>query len=224
MPLAVHRSAKAPPRRVASCVAGQSGAGLAVLDQHDTAGLRKKRRPNRAARAEESRRVLPTAGFTLLEPIVVILLLSILLGFAIPAFQAGNVGESPDSVARELAHAVKKLKIAALNRQSIHRLHLDLNQNRIWVTHEEKAAPDDEAAPPRQSERILPGDIRIAQVRFADNREVRSGTVEIAFYPQGYSDRAVIRLTDDADMTIDLIVEAFLPMALIAEEEGAAVF
>jgi prepilin-type N-terminal cleavage/methylation domain-containing protein len=224
MPLAVHRPSKAPPRRIASCVAGQTGVGLAVLDQRDTAGLGKKRRPKRASRAEESRRVLPTAGFTLLELIVVILLLSILLGFAIPAFQAGNVGGSPDSVARELAHAVKRLKIAALHRQSIHRLHLDLNQNRIWVTREEKAAPDDEAAPPRQSERILPEDIRIAQVRFADDREVRSGTAEIAFYPQGYSDRAVIRLTDDGDMTIDLIVEAFLPMALIAEEGSATVF
>ncbi|MGD9251370.1 MAG: prepilin-type N-terminal cleavage/methylation domain-containing protein, partial [Desulfobacterales bacterium] len=220
----VHRPAKAPPRCVAACVAGQTGAGLAVLDQCDTAGLGKRRRPNHASRAEENRRVLPTAGFTLLELIVVILLLSILLGFAIPAFQAGNVGGSPDSVARELAHAVKRLKIAALHRQSIHRLHLDLNQNRIWVTREEKAAPDDEAAPPRQSERILPEDIRIAQVRFADDREVRSGTAEIAFYPQGYSDRAVIRLTDDGDMTIDLIVEAFLPMALIAEEGSATVF
>ena len=224
MPLAVHRPAKVTPRRVASCVAGPSGAGLAGMDQGDTARPEKARRPDGASCADASRGVLLAAGFTLLELIVVILLLSILLGFAIPAFQAGNVGGSPDSVARELAHAVKKLKIAALNRQSIHRLHLDLNQNRIWVTHEEKTAPDDEAAPPRQSERILPGDIRIAQVRFADDREVRSGTAEIAFYPQGYSDRAVIRLTDDGDMTIDLIVEAFLPMALIAAEGSATVF
>ena len=174
--------------------------------------------------ADIRRRANPRAGFTLLELIVVVLLLTILLGFAIPAFQAGNAGGSRDRVARELAHTVRKLKIAALDRQIIHRLHLDLNQNRIWVTRGEPAAGLDDAPSSPQSERTLPEDIRIAKVRFADNREIRSGKAEIAFYPQGYSDRAIIRLTDKANTTVDLVVEAFLPMALMAEKDSAAVF
>ena len=137
-------------------------------------------------------------GFTLLELIVVILLLTILLGFAIPAFQAGGASGSQDRVARELLHAVKKLKIAALN---------DRNSD---------------PAPPGQFERILPDDIRIEHVRFAGREEIRSGVAVIAFYPQGHSDRAVIRLTDGSSKPIDLVVEAFLPMALIASDNDAA--
>lgn len=167
------------------------------------------------------RRSMPSAGFTLLELIVVILLLTILLGFAIPAFQAGATG-AHDRVARELLHAVKKLKIAALSRQSIHKLHLDLDQNRIWVTREDKVAA--EAMPPRQSARALPDDIRVAHVRFADNREIRSGVATITFFPQGYSDRAAIRLTDGGDEPVDLVIEAFLPMAIIASSDEAAAF
>ena len=86
-------------------------------------------------------------GFTLLELIVVILLLSILLGFALPAFQAGGVAGSKDGTARELMHAVQKLKMAALSRQSIHRLHLSINENRIWVTRDDTAAETAEAPP-----------------------------------------------------------------------------
>jgi prepilin-type N-terminal cleavage/methylation domain-containing protein len=160
-------------------------------------------------------------GFTLLELIVVILLLTILLGFAIPAFQAGGAAGSKDRVARELLHAVKKLKIAALNRQSIHRLHLDLDENRIWVSRNDR---NSDPAPPGQFERILPDDIRIEHVRFAGREEIRSGVAVIAFYPQGHSDRAVIRLTDGRSKPIDLVVEAFLPMALIVSDNDTTAF
>ncbi|MDJ0720831.1 MAG: prepilin-type N-terminal cleavage/methylation domain-containing protein [Desulfobacterales bacterium] len=160
-------------------------------------------------------------GFTLLELIVVILLLTILLGFAIPAFQTGGAAGSKDRVARELLHAVKKLKIAALNRQSIHRLHLGLDENRIWVSRGDR---NSDPASSRQSERALPDDVRIEHVRFAGREEIRSGVAAIAFYPQGHSDRAVIRLSDGGSKPIDLIVEAFLPMALIVSDNGSATF
>lgn len=164
----------------------------------------------------------PTAGFTLLELMVVIMLLSILLGFAIPAFQRGGRADSPDDAARGLLHAVAKLKNAALRHQQIHQLHLDLDANRIWVTRE--AEPGQDGAAPRQSEWALPDDIRMAYVRFPDKREIRSGTVTLSFYPQGYSDRAIVRLTDDGTEPTDLIVEAFLPMALIAANHETTAF
>lgn len=163
------------------------------------------------------------AGFTLLELMVVIMLLSILLGFAIPAFQKGGGADSAEDAARGLLHAVQKLKTAALSRQQIHKLHLDLDAGRIWVTRDANVSADVDA-PPRQSEWALPDDIQIAFVRFSDNREFRSGTVVLAFYPQGYSDRAIVRLNDGGDAPTDLIIEAFLPMALIADNHETTAF
>jgi prepilin-type N-terminal cleavage/methylation domain-containing protein len=163
------------------------------------------------------------AGFTLLELIVVIMLLTILLGFVTPAFRGVGFVGSRDRVARELLYAVKKLKFEALSRQHIHKMHLDLDAGRIWVTREADGNAEG-AVPPPQSEWALPEDVRIAEVRFPDHREVRSGTVVIAFYPQGYSDRAVIRLSDGDNTPTHVVVEAFLPMALVASEQNATAF
>lgn len=162
------------------------------------------------------------AGFTLLELIIVILLLTILLGFAIPAFQRDAFTGSRENVARELLITVKKLKIAALSRQSIHTLYMNLDESLVWVTREETAA--EEEAPARESEWILPDDTRIAYVRFPDKREIQSGIVALAFYPQGYSDRALVRLIDDANTHTDIVIEAFLPMALIDSENDPIAF
>ena len=216
MPLANHRLTQAGARRLTPASAGRVGPGPAALSaRSDTASWGE----GRVTTVLEARKDLPsdTTGYTLLELIVVLLMLSILLGFAIPAFQAGRVAGSQDSIARELLHAVNKLKIAALNRSRIHKLHLSLDENRIWVTHEDEMG-DPKTGPP-QTEQTLPDNIRIASVRFPGNREIRSGMVAIAFYPQGYSDRAVIRLSDGGSSPIDLVIEAFLPMAFIASQK-----
>jgi len=164
----------------------------------------------------------PSPGFTLLELIVVILLMTILLGFAIPAFEGGALTGSRDNVARELLSAVQKLKTAALRRQSLHQLHLDLDQGRLWVTREDTT--DKEDTPGQTSEWTLPDATRIAQVRFPGDREIRSGIVAINFYPEGYSDRAIVRLAGEGKPYTDLVIEAFLPMASIASEDDPSAF
>ncbi len=185
------------------------------------------RRP--AVRPAPGRQRLPavrfssrTAGYTLLELMVVIMLLSFLLGFAVPAFQKGGETDSLEGAARSLRHAVGKLKAAALSRQQIHKLHLDMDANRIWVTRGGEDSEDE--ASTRQPALTLSDDIQIASVQFPDNRDVRSGTAEIVFYPQGYSDRAIVKLSDDGDTSTDLIIEAFLPMALMGSDNEETAF
>jgi prepilin-type N-terminal cleavage/methylation domain-containing protein len=164
-------------------------------------------------------RINLTQGFTLLELIVVVLLLTILLGFAIPAFQdPSSLADSAEGAARQLVSAVNRLKIAAMDRQSTHTLHLDLDQGRLWVAREEAQTEDDTDHVPT-SEWALPDDVRIAQVRLPGDRDIRSGTVSIGFYPQGYSDRAMIELAVDGEPPIELVIEAFLPEAYIASED-----
>jgi len=152
-------------------------------------------------------------GFTLMELIVVILLLTIMLGFAIPAFEGSVMTGSREQVIRELMSDVQKLKTAALRRQTVHTLHLDLDRDRLWVSQDNGV--ESEAQPHDASVWRLPGDTRIAQVRFPDDRQIRAGTVEIKFYPQGYSDRAIIQLVGEGKQPTDLVIEAFLPIALM---------
>jgi len=206
----------------ASCGSTRDDAKLAPPYHWTPLDAYRYRRVSRATGHAEEGPPCPATGFTLLELIVVILLLTILLGFAIPAFQGRILTGSQESVARELMSAVKKLKIAALRRQNVQTLHLNLDQGRLWVTQE--GNDDDPEEPARQSEWSLPNNARIAQVRFPGDRETRSGTVEIRFYPQGYSDRAILRLAGEGGKNTDLIIEAFLPMAMVASEDEPPAF
>jgi Tfp pilus assembly protein FimT len=149
-----------------------------------------------------------------LELIVVILLLTILLGFAIPAFQTNSLSDSPEGAARQLASVVNRLKIVSMDRQRRHTLHMDLDRGRLWVTREDEAAEDrpDDSQPAEWS---IDGDWRITQVRLPGDRDLRSGSVAVGFYPQGYSDRAVIELAGAGEPPIELVIEAFLPTAYI---------
>jgi Tfp pilus assembly protein FimT len=162
-------------------------------------------------------------GFTLFELIVVILLLTILLGFAIPAFQGNSLSGSPEGGARQLVSAVNRLKIAALNRQSTHTLHVNLDQRHLWVTREEEK-PEGEADSPHIAKWAMLEDWRIAQIRLPDDRVIRSGTVTINFYPQGYSDRAIVQIAGDGGLLLDTVIEAFLPTAFIASEDDPPAF
>ena len=167
--------------------------------------------------------MIPTQGFTLLELIVVILLLTILLGFAIPAFQGNALSGSSEGAARQLVSAVNRLKMAAMDRQSTHILHVDLDRERLWVSREEEQTEGERAAPP-SDEWDVPVDWRIGRVRLPGDHEIRSGIVTLGFYPQGYSDRAIVQLTGDDGQSIDLVIEAFLPTAFIASEDDQPAF
>lgn len=165
----------------------------------------------------------PARGFTLLELIVVMLLLTILLGFAIPAFQGNALSGSPEGAARQLVSAVNRLKIAAMERQSTHTLHVDLDRGRLWVTREGEKTEEEEGAPP-PVEWAVPAEWRIARVRLPGDREIRAGLLTLGFYPQGYSDRAVVELIGDGGRSVDLVIEAFLPTAFLASENTPPAF
>lgn len=159
-------------------------------------------------------------GFTLLELTVVMLLLSILLGFALPAIRGGEIMASQAGTARKIAWAVKQLKQEALTRQTPHTLHLDLTAGRIWATREQD--PDATAAKQDADPWALPEGMRIEGVHFPNGDAIRTGEVTLGFYPRGYSDRAIIRLqADNGDFT-DILIETFLPFARILDDADEA--
>jgi prepilin-type N-terminal cleavage/methylation domain-containing protein len=174
--------------------------------------------PDRHGGTLKSRQGAP--GFTLLELAVVMLLLSILLGFALPAILGGDLLASRTATARKIAWAVKKLKHDALTRQTPHSLHLDLNAGRIWATRERD--PDEKAEAKEAEPWTLPDGMRIESIDFPHGETLQTGEAMIGFYPQGYSDRALIRLRADNGDHTDILIETFLPFARILEgTEGA---
>ena len=155
-------------------------------------------------------------GFTLLELTAVMLLLTILLGFTIPALHRGTVADAQTAAARKIAWTVQMLKLKALSEQKPYDLHLDLDQGRAWVTTEARPSRPESHLPAHPW--TLPKGVGIDGILFPKSEELCSGMAVIGFYPQGYSDQAVIRLTAQKGGPMEILIEPFLPFARIRND------
>lgn len=163
--------------------------------------------------------LLNSRAFTLVELIVVTALIGIMLVVAIPRLSGGPFSDGSDETARWIIAAVRQLKEKAMVDQKTYLLNVSPDVQRLWIS--EAGMADAEASAARDDGYRLPRGVRIDHVAFTRTERVSSGTIPIGFYPQGYSDKAVIRLrTSDGDR-LAFIIEPFLSRAnLVRGRQG----
>lgn len=156
-------------------------------------------------------------GFTLIELIVVVSLVSVMLFFAVPRMDGSFFADDSRKFSGWLLTNIRDLKSKAVEKQSTLALYLDLDQNQIWKG---PASMEEEDFPGRDDpNRIsLPGDQRLTEVVFSQHVEETNGIVRIYFYPRGYSDRAIIHIRKDDGSRISYRVESFLPHVEIIDD------
>lgn len=151
---------------------------------------------------------LGNRAFTLIEMIVVTALISIMLVVAIPRLSGGLFSDGSDETARWIIANVHHLKEKALVEQKTYLLNVSPDTQRIWITEAGMADTDANAA--REEGYALPRGIKIDHVAFSQTERFSSGTIPIGFYPNGYSDKVVIRMrTSDGDR-LAFFIEPFL--------------
>lgn len=151
-------------------------------------------------------------GFTLIELIVVILLISILMVFAAPRLDVSFFTDHERKLSAWILLTVKTLKENAVKTQTINTLHIDLDANRMWTSAGEVT---DET--PRENEYVLPSGYRLLDVEFPDMDKITRGAAAVQFYKKGYSDKALIHIEDDDDTRSSFLIEPFLPHVKISE-------
>ena len=163
--------------------------------------------------------LLGSRGFTLIEMIVVTALISIMLVIAIPRLEGGLFSDGSDETARWIIATVRGLKEKAVVENKTYLLHVSPDVQRLWIT--EAGMADTEAEAAREEGHALPRGVNIDHVAFSQTERVSSGTIPIAFYPKGYSDKAVIRVrTNDGDR-LAFFIEPFLDgVNLVRGPEG----
>lgn len=155
-------------------------------------------------------------GFTLIELMVVMLLISIVLAVAIPRFEGGPFQDPTKKLSRWMINTVRHLRSAAIQQQTVQALVIDLNHQRVWISHE--GMSEEALSTAEDKAMTIDKSIQIRNVQYPDREPLAYGTVEIRFYPQGYSDRALIQLeTDDAEQ-LTFLIEPLLPKIKILEE------
>ena len=147
-------------------------------------------------------------GFTLIELIVVIALLSIMLVISIPRFHNVLVADSAGKTSRWFIGTTKALRESALKEQKRYTLHIDVDAGTLWTS---DASMTEEAILEASSSGYrLPDDVRLLDVEFPVNGKVSTGRADILFYPQGYSDQALIHLDGEDSVSLTYSIEPFL--------------
>ena len=159
----------------------------------------------------------PGRGFTLIELMVVMLLISIVLAITLPKFGGGAFQDPVKKLSRWMINTVKTLRSAAIQQQKTQGLVIDLSNRRMWLVND---AMDEEAMQAAASNKALtlPDAIRYMDVQFPQQERMTTGTTEVRFYPAGYSDQVLIHLETDNDEKVTYLVEPLLPKVKIFDE------
>ena len=158
-------------------------------------------------------------AFTLIETIVVTTLLGILLGVAIPKLSSGVLSEGGDETARWMIANVRHAKEMAVSQNKTYILNISLDNQRLWVAPFD--LPETEEASAKEKGYRLPRGESLYQVVLAGADRVSGGTVPIFFFPQGYSDKAMIRISVSGGERMTFYIEPFLPHVNLVRGGGS---
>ncbi len=160
--------------------------------------------------------LLRTDGFTLLEVVLVLVVLSMTLLLVVPKFSRV---ESLPTVSRPLANLIRSIHVSATTTKQTYRLYVDLDRQAYWVR---VAAPQGEQLPsdPRLTRRwSLPPSIRIKGASTPAQGSVTSGQAVVSFSPMGRVDRFMLLLADENEEVLSLNIKPLTGEVQIFDRE-----
>jgi prepilin-type N-terminal cleavage/methylation domain-containing protein len=162
--------------------------------------VRKKTRILKAGKLNNPKRI---TGFTLVELMVVITIISLMLFFAIPLFKIpANFGNKNTDTAK-LIQLIQSLKRKSIGQNQDYFLHIATDSNRVWITDTSMDEPDDQ-------DKTDPGEnLEILHIELLGKPRSSGKETIIKFSKNGYSDMAIIHM-DTGETPISLKVQPFL--------------
>lgn len=149
------------------------------------------------------RACLATAGFTILEILLVLFLLVGLLGIVLPRI---SLEENLGSVGRRMVGTVRSLQSLSMLTQKTVRLYVDLDRGVYWPVildgSQEKVPTDATWATPLN----LPANIRFSDI-LVNQGKTESGRIDLFFYPTGRIDPATMHLVDASNNILAIAIE-----------------
>ncbi|HEU4685090.1 MAG TPA: hypothetical protein VFS39_11375 [Nitrospira sp.] len=142
-----------------------------------------------------------TAGFTILEIIIALFLLTGLLSFIIPKF---DIGQNLSSVGRKWVAALRTVQDLSISSRRPVRLYIDLDRGQYWPMIQqgtEEKAPLSWLTPAS-----LPEAIRVTDMQVGSKKS-SSGRAELFFYPNGRIDPAVMHFVDADNNVLGVQIE-----------------
>jgi prepilin-type N-terminal cleavage/methylation domain-containing protein len=150
-------------------------------------------------------------GFTLIELIVVIALISLMLAFAFPRFGETLQVDEMRKAALWILSEASRLKEDAVRDNRDYVLHFNMDTRKIWVS--DATMTEERRLKERRAGFDLPRSIRITDVETPYGNRVRTGQAKILFSRKGYSNKALIHLENRNGRKVSILIEPFLTRA-----------
>ena len=147
-------------------------------------------------------------GFSLIELIAVISIISIMLFLTLPRFDILSQPDDLKTASRWIMTQVPHLKAKAVSEQKPYVLLVNLDKNAFHVGQVE--APGAETELSEADDIPLGGGVKLTDVMIPGKGAITSGQVMIYFYKKGYSDKAIIHMKDGDNNVVSLTIEPFM--------------
>ena len=147
-------------------------------------------------------------GFTLIELILVIFLLSLTLYFAIPNFSKTILLDNFEKTKNFITLNTQNLKEKSIKYNRQYQMVIDIDLDKIWIIHEQMDEKKIESA--MKNAFTIPDDLDIIAIDFFGNDKITTGQTQIVFYKKGYSNHASIIIKNSSQEIKSLIIEPFL--------------
>jgi general secretion pathway protein H len=161
-------------------------------------------------------------GFTLLELLVVVGLMSLMAGMVVPRMAGSLDRMNARTAARKVSAALRYARSRAAAEQTVYVAILETDENRLLIGPRPKGGSEfidtnPEPGPPMKSF-SPPRGVRIQWVAEAENRwNSAPETNQILFFPSGGSSGGKIRLFDDAEREYTVEVDRLTGLAEVLD-------
>lgn len=159
-------------------------------------------------------RSLERAGFTILEMLIVLFLLTLVVVVVFPRF---SLDEDLSSTGRKLVGVFRTFQGLAATRQQPLKLYLDLDQGTYWmmmVEGKEERLPLD---PAWKLPHSLPESIRLTEVSVGQDKHF-SGRVDISFFANGRIEPVTMYLMDTKNNLLGLAIDSLTGRIRVSDE------
>ena len=155
-------------------------------------------------------------GFTLVEILVVMMLISLVTAFTLPAIRTSLFSDQLKKTARRLVGFVTEVSQDAMRNQSEYSLNFDMEQNRVWAT--PGATPnkqDEQSEKSREIKLEVPESVRVVDVASIHGGKFSQGKATLFLSKKGYIDKTAIHLRSDDGRDMTIILSPFLGVTRI---------
>lgn len=152
-------------------------------------------------------------GFTLIEILVVMVLISLVTAFTLPSIRTSLFSDQLKATARRLVGFVTEVSQNAVSKQSEYRISFDLEENRVWATPEAAKSKQEEEV--KEIKLQVPESVRIVDVVSANSDKNSQGTATLYLSKKGYIDKTAIHLRSDDGRDMTIVLSPFLGVTRI---------